>query len=55
MLESAADKQCFERRVVDTIAIEATRATGKATERSTVNRCGQPVHYRVTFQCPAGS
>jgi hypothetical protein len=54
MMESAVDKLCVEHRVVDTITIEATRATGKATERWTVNRCGQLVHYRVMFQCPAG-
>ncbi|TAK79841.1 MAG: DUF4124 domain-containing protein [Betaproteobacteria bacterium] len=54
MMEGAADRLCVEHRVVDTNTIEATRATGKATERWTVNRCGQPVHYRVMFQCPAG-
>lgn len=49
MLDSAKDRDCASHKIIDTELIERSRRPRQYVERWTVDRCGQPVRYRVTF------
>jgi hypothetical protein len=50
LLDSAADKNCHQRRIANTEIIKMPTAENKTVvERWTLDRCGKPIPYRVTF------
>ncbi len=51
VLEPAIDQSCDERNLVKTeIVKRATAGDYTAVERWTIDRCGRPVRYLVTFR-----
>lgn len=51
VLEPAIDQSCDERELVKTEVVKrATAEDYSAVERWTINRCGKPVRYLVTFR-----
>ena len=50
MFDSAGDKTCNQRRITDTEVTEQRADGSTAAERWTLDRCGAPQNYRVTYQ-----
>jgi hypothetical protein len=50
MFDGAVDKTCSQRRIVNTEVTEQRADGSTAAERWTLDRCGVPQNYRVTYQ-----
>ena len=51
VLETGSGQRCEERRLADTEVVKrATAEDYAAVERWTIDRCGNPVRYLVTFK-----
>lgn len=49
MHDSTEDSDCARRRILGAELIERSRRPIQYVERWTLDRCGQPIHYRVTL------
>ncbi len=49
VLDTAADKECQQRKIASTEVVQTRAGGAPALERWTVDQCGRPVTYLVTL------